>query len=195
MTTCTKISSRGVGAASKRAIVIPAAIAVSRNRSGRSSGDSVSFTAPPTVTALKHARERVERALAVHDDDVAAPGRGVELVGIAFLDLAQSAVEHAPAAIDHRDPVAQLFGLIHLVGGQHDEPALALEREDDVLHHPRVDGVESGERLVEDDDLGVVEERRHDLHLLLHPLRERVDPLRRPLREADPLERGLAPSL
>ena len=48
--------------------------------------------------------------------------------------------------------------------------ALAREQDEEVLEQARGDGVEAGKRLVEDDQLGVVQQGRCDEDALLHAL-------------------------
>ena len=51
----------------------------------------------------------------------------------------------------------------------------ALELEHRVLQRLRVDRIESAERLVENHEIGIVQQRRDELHLLLHAARQLVD--------------------
>ena len=57
-----------------------------------------------------------------------------------------------------------------------------------ILDEDGIQRVEPGEGLVEDEDVGIVQERARDLHLLLHPFRELVDAAPGGLRQADPIE-------
>jgi hypothetical protein len=66
------------------------------------------------------------------------------------------------------------------------------EVDDGVLERLRVDRVEAAERLVEDHEIGVVQQRADELHLLLHAARQLVDLRRAPVLlgrlEREPLE-------
>jgi hypothetical protein len=74
--------------------------------------------------------------------------------------------------VDEADVVAHLFDLIHAVGGEEDGFALGAEVDEGVLQEGGVDGIEAGEGLVHDDEVGLVEEGGDELDLLLHALGE-----------------------
>src|SRR5213083_1893219 len=84
--------------------------------------------------------------------------------------------------------LAQLFGLLHDVGREQDRLPAAAQVEHGVLHHLSIDGIEPRERLVENQEIRVVEHGRDELHLLLHSLRQLVDPAQSPLSEPESLE-------
>ena len=63
-----------------------------------------------------------------------------------------------PAEQD-RDAVADVLHVGQQVAAEQDRLALLLEREDQVLHLARADRVEAGRRLVEQDQVGVVDQR------------------------------------
>ena len=91
---------------------------------------------------------------------------------VAGPDVGHDAVEHRQAAVYQADRLAEGLDLLHEVRREdHRRAALAL-LEDEVLQEARVDGVEAGEGLVEDDEVGLVDDRRRELHLLLHALRQ-----------------------
>ena len=73
------------------------------------------------------------------------------------------------------------------MGREQDRSALLFQFEDHVLEHVRIDGIESGERLVHDDQLGLVQQRGDELDLLLHALRHFLDALVDPFRDVEPL--------
>ena len=60
--------------------------------------------------------------------------------------------------------------------------------EHEVAHQPLVDRVEAAERLVEDQQVGPVDHRGDELHLLLHPLRQVLAALVLGLAERHPLQ-------
>src|SRR5256712_13063851 len=64
-----------------------------------------------------------------------------------------------------------------------------------ILQYLRIDGIEPGERLVQHEELGLVQDGRDELHLLLHALRELVHATHAPRFEAQPFEpeRGARP--
>src|SRR3989454_1258661 len=104
------------------------------------------------------------------------------------LDVRQHAVHELPPPRDDAQLLAQLLGLLHVMGREQDGlPAMA-HVEHRVLHHLSVHRIESRERFVENQEVRVVEHRRNELHFLLHPLRQLVDPSQAPLGEAESLE-------
>ena len=67
------------------------------------------------------------------------------------------------------------------------------EVDDHVLHDLAVDRIETAERLVEEDQLGVVEQGAGELDLLLHALGEVLDLVIGPVVEPEPLEPRVGP--
>ena len=104
------------------------------------------------------------------------------------LDVAQGVVEHLHALVDHHDVVAQLLGVDHHVRREEDRGAARVLFEHQVAQQPLVHRVEAAERLVEDDERRAVDDRREELHLLLHALRELFAALVRDAAEVDPVE-------
>ncbi len=94
------------------------------------------------------------------------------IAGVERFDLAQGAGEDEVSAGDEGDGVAHLFCLIHAVGGEEDGTTLFAEVHEGVLEEDGVDGIEAGEGLIHDDEVGLVEERGDELNLLLHALGE-----------------------
>ena len=76
------------------------------------------------------------------------------------------------ALVDEADGVAHLFHLVHAVGGEEDSSALFAEVDEGVDEQGGVDGIEAAERLVHDDEFGLVEQGGDELDLLLHALGE-----------------------
>ncbi len=93
-----------------------------------------------------------ERGVAFELDDDA-----VALV--AGLDLAHLAGENGAAVVDEADGVAELLDLVHAMGGEEDGLALLLELDQRALKQRGIDGIETGEGLVHDDQPGIVEQR------------------------------------
>ncbi len=72
-------------------------------------------------------------------------------------DRAHGVVEHLAAAMDHDDVVAELLGLRHHVRREQHRRAAPMLREDQILQQPCADGIEAAERLVEDQEIGLVD--------------------------------------
>ena len=92
------------------------------------------------------------------------------------LDLGDRPGQHELAVIDERDRVAQLLDRLHLVRREDERrPSLPhpLER---LLEQRDVHRIQPDERLVHDQDRGLVEDRGDQLDLLLVALRELLGP-------------------
>src|SRR5664280_1746835 len=76
------------------------------------------------------------------------------------------------AVVHDRHPVAQLGGLLHVVGGQHHRRAPLLEPLDEVPERAPGLRVQPRRRLVQEDQLGIVDERQCDRQALLLPAGE-----------------------
>src|SRR5947207_1496562 len=109
------------------------------------------------------------------------------------LDVRERAVHQLPSARDDAQLLAQLLGLLHDVGREQDRLPATAQVEHGVLHHLSIDGIEPREGLVENQEIRVVEHGRNELHLLLHPLGQLVDPSQSPLGEAESREPFLSP--
>ena len=97
------------------------------------------------------------------------------------------------AAVHDDEPVAELLGLVHVVGGQHQRDALLLEPVQPVPQHVAGLRVEAGRRLVEQQQLGLVDQRPGDREPPLHAARQRLDPLVGPVAELHELEQLVGP--
>ena len=86
--------------------------------------------------------------------------------------------DDAPAVHDH-EAVAQLLGLVHVVRREHEGHALALQLVEALPQEVARLRVEAGRRLVEQQQLGLVDERAGDREPALHAARERVDAVAR----------------
>src|SRR6266566_1805542 len=104
------------------------------------------------------------------------------------LDVAKRAVHELPPPRDDAQLLAQLLGLLHDVRREQDGLPATAHVEHRVLHHLSVHRIDPRERLVENQEVRVVEHGRNELHLLLHPLRQLVDPAQAPGGEAESLE-------
>src|SRR5438874_1867209 len=109
------------------------------------------------------------------------------------LDVRERAVHQLPSARDDAQLLAQLLGLLHDVGREQDRLPATAQVEHRVLHHLSIDGIEPREGLVENQEIRVVEHGRNELHLLLHPLGQLVDPSQSPIGEAESREPFLSP--
>src|SRR5690606_3535159 len=85
----------------------------------------------------------------------------------------RAAIENA-AVIDDHDVVAQALRLVHVVGGEQQRLALALEIEQALPDHYPGLRVEAGGRLVEDDQAGVTYQGAGDDQAPLHAAGERL---------------------
>src|SRR5687767_11214274 len=70
---------------------------------------------------------------------------------------------------------------------------LCPELAQDIDHELYINRIESGKRLVEDQEIGVMENGRDELDLLLHPLGEVCRLFHFPLAESHPLEPKIHP--
>ena len=89
---------------------------------------------------------------------------------------------------DHRDPVAERVCLEHVVGGQQDGLPDGDEVGDHLAQVARADRVDADRRLVEEYDLGVVEDPARDVQSLPHTARVALDALLLAALHADQLE-------
>ena len=101
--------------------------------------------------------------------------------------LGRAEVDEA-AVVDHDQPVADLLQLAQQVRGHEDRPSALGDFTDqaaDVLH---ADWIESVGRFVEDDQLGVSEQRGGDAETLLHAHRVGTDAVAAAAGEADEVD-------
>ena len=89
--------------------------------------------------------------------------------------LVLRALEHLAPLGQQQQPVAQPFGVLHHVGREdHRRPAPRLLG-DDLLEHALVDRVEAGERLIEEQQPRLVDQRGRHLDFLRQAFRQLVD--------------------
>ena len=96
-----------------------------------------------------------------------------------------------PAVAHHHRPVDQRHHRAELVGDEHDGRAALLEAAERVGERLLVGQVDAGGGLVEQEQLGLAGQRAGDEHPLLLAAGELRDAVRRPVGEADDLERRL----
>src|SRR5213592_1792516 len=100
----------------------------------------------------------------------------------------QLCIIELPPPRDDAQLLAQLFGLLHDVGREQDGLPATPQVEHGVLHDLRVHRIQSRERLVQNQEIRVVEHGRDELHLLLRALGQLIDPAQAPLTETESLE-------
>ena len=93
-----------------------------------------------------------------------------------------------PAAVDDPDVVGELVGLLQVLGGEEDGRALVVQRPHLLPDRLAADRVEAGGRLVEEEDAGLVDQRRGEVEAALHPARVAADPAVGRRGQVDPLE-------
>ena len=122
-----------------------------RRRSGRSRRSRPGPRARTRARRRTAASSGVRRCLEGELDDVIAPEPGDQLAGRALGDDL--------AVVDDRDPVAEPLGLVHVMSGQDDRAAAVAEVADHVPELPAGLRVQAGRRLVEEQELGVADQR------------------------------------
>jgi hypothetical protein len=100
---------------------------------------------------------------------------------------------YQPAMRDDPDTVADPLHLRELVRGDEDRPPLAVLRDDEVPHLLDPDRIEARYGFVEEEEVGVGEQRARDAELLEHAARELAHAFPRHRREIDLLEQGSDP--
>ena len=109
-------------------------------------------------------------------------------------ELARRALGDDPPAVHDHEPVAELLGLVHVVRREHERDALLLQPVEPLPQHVPGLRVEAGGRLVEQQHLGLVDQRPGDREPALHPARERIDARVAPVGELHELEQLLGPA-
>ena len=113
--------------------------------------------------------------------------------------LARRALGDDLRLVHDDEPVAQLLGLVHVVGRQDERHAPLLEPVQPLPEQVARLRVEAGRGLVEEQDRGLVDQRAGDRQPPLHAARQRLDLVVRPLGQLGELEqlvaaaRGLRP--
>ncbi len=72
------------------------------------------------------------------------------------LDIGEGAVEDLAALEDHEDEVAEGFGGVHIVSAEDDSGAGLAQFEDGLAYGIGIDGVESAEGFIEDEEFRLV---------------------------------------
>ena len=87
------------------------------------------------------------------------------------LELGRRPPGDDPAAVEQRDPVGQPVGLFEVLRRQEDRHTVGDQPSDHVPHHPAAPGIESGRRLVQEDDPRVAHEGHREVEPPAHPAR------------------------
>ena len=93
-----------------------------------------------------------------------------------------------PARVDHRHPVGQGLGLVHVVGGEDHRGAPTGHRPDEIPGAASSRGVEPGGGLVQHEQLRVPDDPEAEVEAPLLATRERLDPASALVSEPDELE-------
>jgi hypothetical protein len=120
--------------------------------------------------------QKPRRAVHTHANRVGAVGR---------LDLVERPVEHFLPAKDHEDAVAHPLGNRHVVGAEDNGRALGSKGVDGFPENVGVHRVEPRKRFVQDEQFGLRDDGRNELHLLRHALRQRLNGLVQPGGQTD----------
>ncbi len=126
-----------------------------------------------------------------HAGQVERDVRGADADGVGSilpLDLRQGAVEHHLPFINEQDAVAQRLHQVHLMGAEDNGLALPMQFCHQILDALHVDRIQSLERLVEEQNLRVVDEAGDELKPLLHTPAQVLDLTGGPLLQFDPLQ-------
>ena len=118
----------------------------------------------------------------------AEPELGDLARGVGLDQLARAALGDDQALVHDDQPVAELLGLVHVVGGDHQRDAGLLEPEQLVPQHVAGLRVEAGGGLVEQQQVGAVDQAAGDREPALHAAGEVLDPGLRLVGERDELE-------
>src|SRR5436309_5969272 len=181
----------------QREVTHPDATTVERDRHGAEDGRPVECPDRELVAMdvdlvdsrdLAHGVARPFGAVLDPGDDHIRPERALQVRGRALLDQM--------SLIDDADAVRERVSLLEVLGGEEDRDPFRVEPADLVPHAHAACRVEAGGRLVQEQDLRVVDERGREIEASPHPARVGLDavPERGPdvdeLRElAEPLLR------
>ena len=165
--------------------LLPAVIMLRQSRQARrSSWRGEPAQARPACGAESGAlTPRRSRATSVRNTSSRLPPRPARR-----LQLGERALGDQAAARQHADALGHALGDFEDVRGHDDRAAGADARLQHVLHLPRGAGVEAGQRLVEDDEARVVDQRAGERHLLAHAAREALAALVGVRTEAEPVD-------
>lgn len=114
--------------------------------------------------------------------------------GVLRDEIAGAALGDDPPLVHDDQSIAELLGLIHVMGGEDQGHALALEPEEPIPQDvPRL-RVQPGGRLIEQQQLGVVDQAAGNDEATLHPSGEGLDLVAAPLGELRELQQLIGAS-
>ena len=102
--------------------------------------------------------------------------------------LAGRALGHDLRLVHDDEPVAELLGLVHVVGRQDERHATLLQAVEAVPEQVAGLRIEAGRRLVEEEQVRLVDQRPGDRQAPLHPAGQRLDLVARALGQLGELE-------
>ena len=177
-----KSSERAGGWKAKRRTGPAADAAASSPLRSASTGTSSRTKSPFCSTIVAPPRPSSQRRARALDLDLeVAPARRRP-------QLVDGAVGGDPAAGDDHDVLADVLDEVELVAGEDNPDAGRRPLAEDLGHRRDPDRVEAGERLVEDEQLRVVDERRAQLDALLVAVRQRLELVPLAVGQAQPGE-------
>ena len=109
-------------------------------------------------------------------------------VGCAAADVVDRALQHDAAVVDHDHVAAEVLDEVELVAAEEQRGAALHPLDQDLLEDVDGEWVEPGERLVEHEQVGVVDEGQGQLDPLLVAGRQVLDVGVAPVGEVDPLQ-------
>ena len=177
--TCRKSSSRSLAARAKLAIRMPLATAAAS-----SSADSASSPRNPSsiwpssriaADATRASAAKKSRAASIASVVADDPHPEDRAVAQPLLDVGDPALGEHPAVVDDRDARAQLLELGQDVAADDDRLAQRAQLAEELAQLDPGARIEPGGRLVEQQHLGVVDERVGEAQPLLHAAREALD--------------------
>ena len=115
-------------------------------------------------------------------------------IGALALQRAHVAVEHHPSPIDQRDRLAEILDEVELMAREQHVASIRDVVEHDLRQELHGARIESGERLVEHDQVGPVDHRRRELHPLRHPSRQVADRVASAVLEPRAVRAGRVPA-
>src|SRR5579859_244432 len=108
----------------------------------------------------------------VHEISVTGTFNAQRVFTVGLFNFTQVAMEHVSTLMDEADGIAHHLHLLHAVRGEDDGGALGAQFQHDVFYQDGVDGIEAGERFVQNQERGLVNHGGDELNFLLHALGE-----------------------
>jgi hypothetical protein len=150
----------------------------------------------PPVLGRQQLADRSEYRLGFHHRALGQLQLDVGMADVGLERLRRPFGDDA-AAVDDADVVGELVGLLQVLRGEEDRRTLVVERPHLLPDGLATDRVEAGRRLVEEEDAGLVHQRRGEVEAPLHAARIGADAAIGGGDEVDPLQQvvGAAPAL